>query len=60
MTQIQEIITHRGLKIHKSIWGMCMSEGKFLRELHVTDKIIEGIFSSYLSQAFTNRLKLKK
>ena len=21
-----------------------MSEGKFLRELHVTDKIIEGIF----------------
>ena len=49
MTQTQEIITHRVSKIHKWIWGMCMSGGKFLKEWQVTNKIIESINFMLLS-----------
>ena len=31
MTQTQEVITHRVLKIHEWIQGMCMSGVKFLK-----------------------------
>ena len=44
MTQTQEIITHRILKIYTWIWGMCMSGGRFLKEWQETDKFIEWIF----------------
>ena len=47
MTQTQKIITHRVLKIHKWIWGMCMNRGKFLKPWQVTDKIIEWIFFQF-------------
>ena len=59
MTQTQEIITHRILKIYKWIWGMCMSGGRFLKEWQVTDKIIEWIFFESHSN-FYECLKLKK
>ena len=44
MTQTQEIITLRVLKIYEWIQGMCMSGGKFLKEWQMTDKIIEWNF----------------
>ena len=41
MTQTQEIITHRVLKIHKWIWGGCVWYGEsFLGNGQVADKII--------------------
>ena len=44
MTQTQEIITHRVSKLHKWIWGMCMSWGQFPKPWQETDKIIECFF----------------
>ena len=44
MTQTQEIITHRILKIHTWMWGLCMSGAMVLKQWQVTDKIIEWIF----------------
>ena len=43
MTQTQEIITHRVLKIHEWIQGDVYQWGKFLKEWQVTHKIIEWI-----------------
>ena len=41
MTQTKKIITHRVLKFHKWILGDVCEESKFLKELQVTDRIIE-------------------
>ena len=60
MTQTQEIITHRVLKIYKWIWAMCMSGGRFLKEWPVRDKII-GVNIFFKSHStFYEWLKLKK
>ena len=49
MTQTQEIITHRVLKIHEWIQGdVYMSGGKFLKEWQVKDKIIESFFLQFI------------
>ena len=48
ITQTQEIITHRVSKIYEWIWGMCMSEGKFLKEWPMRDKIIEWFFTIHI------------
>ena len=48
MTQTQEIITCRVSKIHKWIWGHCMSGEKFLKPLQVTDKIIEWFLLQFI------------
>ena len=47
MTQTREI-TFRVLKIHKWIWGMFMSRGKFPKPWQVTDKIIEWLFLQFI------------
>ena len=47
MTQTQEIITHRVLKIHKWIWAICMSGWRFFKEWPVTDEIIEWNFFQF-------------
>ena len=44
MTKTQEIITHAGFqKFMNGYEGMCMSEGKFLKEWQVRDRIIGWI-----------------
>ena len=49
MTQTQEIITHRVLKIYEWIQGdVYMSGGKFLKEWQVKDKIIESFFLQFI------------
>ena len=48
MTQTQEIINRRVLKIHKWIWGGCASIGRVsYGPWQVTDKIIESIFFQF-------------
>ena len=54
MTQTQEIITHRVLKIHKWIWGDVYDREKFLKEWQVKHKITGSIFSPICIQLFTN------
>ena len=47
VTLTQKIITHRVSKIHKWIWGICMSGGKFIKPWQVMDNIIEWIFMQF-------------
>ena len=47
MTQSQEKITCRVLKITNGYEGLCMSEKKFSKPWQVTDKIIECIFFQF-------------
>ena len=57
MTQTQEIITCRVLKIHEWIWEDVYDGGKFLKEWQVRDKIIEWIFFTIHILHFTNASK---
>ena len=55
MTQSQEIITGKVLKIHRMDMGrVCMIGGKFLKEWQVTDKIIGWIFMQFTFYHFMN------
>ena len=42
------------MKIHKWIWAMCMSWGRFLKEWQVADEIIEWIFLQFSFNHFIN------
>ena len=48
MTQTQEKITCRVLKIHKWYEGMCMSWAKIPKPWQVTRKIIEWLFLQFI------------
>ena len=59
MTQTQEIITHRILKIYTWIWGMCMSGEGFLKnDKRQINLLSEDFFKSH--STFYEWLKLKK